>query len=69
MNNLKTSFNNLFKKEPQKSFEELEITDERGFLSVDGTEIFNKWLLEKNKDKFYEEIVKPMKDKIKKDKK
>ena len=46
------------------------ITDEQGFLSEEGTAIFNKWLLDKKKDEFYKEIVEPMKKEMeKKDKK
>ena len=69
MINLRTSYNNIFKKEPQKSFEKLGITDENGFLTTDGRAIFDKWRLKRNQDEFFKEIVEPMKKQMEKDKK
>lgn len=46
-----------FKKEPEKSFIKAGITDNEGFLTVDGGKIFLSWLLKKNGDAFKAEVV------------
>ena len=69
MINLKESYNNIFTKEPKKSFIRLGVTDEKDFLTQDGRAIFDKWLLSQHKDKFYEEIIVPMKKELEKNKK
>lgn len=57
---LKQKFNNLFTKEPQKSFRKAGITDGSDILTDDGKAVFLAWLLGKNADAFKAEVVDPI---------
>ena len=55
--NIKEKFNQLFLKEPEKSFRKVGITDESDILTEDGQNIFLSWLLKQKGEQFKKEIV------------
>lgn len=57
MQNLKEKFEQIFLKEPEKSFRKAGITDGNGTLTTDGTGIFLSWLLKAQGDAFKKEVV------------
>ncbi len=57
MENIYSTFKNLFVSEPQKTFQKAGITNANGDLTGDGTSIFLSYLLQKNDDAFKTEIV------------
>lgn len=60
MTDVKQAFNQLFLKEPQKSFQKAGVTDGSNQLTSDGRDIFLAWLLEKHGDDFKKEVVDPI---------
>lgn len=60
MQNLISSFNNLFLTEPQKSFQKAGVTDTTGMLTPDGTKVFLNWLLQTNGAAFKTAVVDPI---------
>ena len=60
--NLIETFRKLGLKEPEKSLIELGFMNEQEELTSEGQTLFMSWLLQEYKDKFYEEVVKPIKE-------
>lgn len=71
--NLIETFRRIGLKEPEKSLIDLGFMNKDEELTSDGQTLFLTWLLQQHKDKFFEEIVKPIKayedEKSKKDNK
>lgn len=57
MTNIKEKFTLAFKKEPEKSFRKVGITNGDDFLTEDGMQIFLGWLLKKHGEEFKKEVV------------
>ncbi len=55
--NIKESFVLAFKREPEKTFRKLEITNGDDVLTEDGKIIFLSWLLKKFQDDFKKEVA------------
>jgi hypothetical protein len=59
-NSLKEKFALTFKKEPEKSFNKVGITDANDILTAEGKDIFLAWLLKKNGNDFKAEVIDPI---------
>lgn len=55
--NIKDKFTLAFKKEPEKSFRKVGITNGDDFLTEDGRNVFESWLLKKFGEDFKKEVV------------
>lgn len=60
MSKLTEQFALLRKKEPQKSFFKLGITDQDDQLTEEGQELFIQWLLDINEKEFNDAVVQPL---------
>lgn len=65
--NLKQMYNNLFVKEPEKTFIKIGIMNEDRTLTSDGKDLYLNWEFEKNKDAFKKEVADPILEDMKKD--
>jgi hypothetical protein len=68
MSNLIKKCKQLFLLEPEKSFRKAEITLDDGFLTVEGKEVFLKWMLAKHAEEFKKDIVDEIIDDMEKEK-
>ena len=69
MSSLKEKFALAFKKEPQKSFFKAGITDKEDSLTEDGKAIFIEYLFKKNEVEFKKDVVDPILEEEKDNKK
>lgn len=69
MTNLISSLRSLIRTEPEKSFVETGVTDEHDVFTKEGTDLFIDFLKKEFKQKFYEDYVKPLAEKLRADKK
>jgi len=57
---LTKKFAQIFKSEPQRSFNKAGVTDSGDVLTEEGTTVFLSWLLQKYGDDFKKEVVDPI---------
>lgn len=67
--NIKDQFLLAITSEPQKSFRKAGVTNGDDLLTEDGQKVFLAWLLKQNQDAFKKEIVDPILEEMKNEKK